>query len=79
MTLSINGVHKTLRAFKTVRSQQEHLTRCYFVDLAGETKPGKKNEIQITLPIRTGLVFSGAYIDLPDQMPYGELPTDEKH
>ena len=79
MTLSINGVPKTLRAFKTVRSQPEHLTRCYFVDLAGETKPAERNEVQITLPIRTGLVFSGAYIDLPDQMPYGELPSEQKH
>jgi hypothetical protein len=68
----INGITKSIHPFKTGRNQQEGLTRCYFVELAGETLPGKSNQVEVTLPIRTGLVFSGAYIDLPDQMPAGE-------
>ena len=68
----INGIAKSIHPFKTGRNQQEGLTRCYFVELAGETLPGKSNQVEVTLPIRTGLVFSGAYIDLPDQMPAGE-------
>ena len=60
---------KTLHAFKTVRAQKEKLTRCYFIDLGGETKAGQANQVEIKLPIRVGLVFAGAYLDLPDQMP----------
>jgi len=41
------------------------------VELTGEVKQGGSNDVQITLPIRTGLVFSGAYLDLPDQVPTG--------
>jgi hypothetical protein len=68
----INGIAKSMHPFKTGRNQLEGLTRCYFAELAGETLPGKPNQVEITLPIRTGLAFSGAYIDLPDQMPAGE-------
>jgi hypothetical protein len=68
----INGVPKSLHAFKTERNQVKDKTRCYFVNLEGETKTGQNNEVEITLPIRTGLVFSGAYVDLPDQVPAGE-------
>ncbi len=69
MTVSINGVAKTLHAFKTGHHQLERVTRCYFVDLSGETQVGQPNEVEVRLPIWTGLVFSGAYLDLPDQMP----------
>ena len=69
LAVSVNGVPKAVHAFKTGRNQLEGLTRCYFVELAGETKAGQQNQVAIVLPIRTGLVFSGAYIDLPDQMP----------
>lgn len=74
MTISINGVPKTLFPFKTVRAVRPHLTRCYFVGLSGEVKAGDENEVQITLPIRIGLVFSGAYLDLPNQVPYEKPP-----
>jgi hypothetical protein len=67
----VNGVAKTLHPFKTIRNQKPDLTRCYFVELTGEVKPGGPNDVQITLPIRTGLVFTGAYVDLPDQVPAG--------
>ena len=70
--IAINGVRKTVYPLKTKRNQLKGSTRCYFVDLEGEVRPGETNEIEITLPIRTGLVFSGAYLDLPDQMPPGE-------
>jgi hypothetical protein len=72
MAVQINGVTKTLHPFKTRRNQLEGLTRCYFVSLEGETMPGQPNEVLLTLPIRQGLAFSGAYLDLPDQMPLGE-------
>jgi hypothetical protein len=65
----INGVPKTLHPFKTKRNQQHEKTRCYFASLDGETKSGSSNQVSITLPIQRGLVFSGAYLDLPDQMP----------
>ena len=68
----VNGVPKTVHALKTKRNQFEGSTRCYFVDLTGEVKPGETNEIEVTFPILTGLVFSGAYLDLPDQMSPGE-------
>jgi hypothetical protein len=71
-SVSVNGTPRSLHAFKTGRNQREHLTRGYFIQLQNEIKPGAANEVEITLPIRTGLVFSGAYIDLPDQMPLGE-------
>jgi hypothetical protein len=67
----VNGVAKTLHPFKTIRNQKPDLTRCYFVELTGEVKPGGPNDVQITLPVRTGLVFAGAYVDLPDQVPAG--------
>jgi hypothetical protein len=76
MAVTINGVPKTLHAFKTQRNQAEGKTRCYFVSLDGETKPGQANQVTLTLPIRTGLIFSGAYLDLPDQMPLGETPGE---
>jgi hypothetical protein len=68
----VNGVSKAIHPFKTGRNQQEGLTRCYFVELSGETQLGRGNQVSISLPIRTGLVFSGAYMDVPDQMPSGE-------
>jgi len=71
-SVSVNGVSKEIHPFKTGRNQLDNVTRCYFVGLAGETLPGKSNQIEVTLPVRTGLVFSGAYVDLPDQMPSGE-------
>ena len=69
LTALINGVPKTLHPFKTQRNQELEKTRCYFASLATETKQGSRNQITITLPIERGLVFSGAYIDIPDQMP----------
>ena len=42
--------------------------------IAPDEAAGAPNEIELTLPIRSGLVFSGAYLDLPDQMPAGEQP-----
>ena len=77
-SVRVNGVPKTLHAFKTVNvqlqgaNQPEGVVRCFFVDLEGETQPGQSNQIEITLPIQTGLLFSGAYLDLPDQVPSGE-------
>lgn len=73
--VSINGVSKTLYPFEVTtglqveRNQVSGLARCFFVDLEGETKPGQPNEVKITLPFRNDLVFEGAYLDLPDQMP----------
>lgn len=67
----VNGVAKSVHAFKTGRMQAHGQTRCYFMALEGETKAGERNWAQVTLPIQRGLVFSGAYLDLPDQMPYG--------
>jgi hypothetical protein len=69
MTAVINGVPKTLHPFKTGRNQPPGKTRCYFASLDGETKSGTSNLVSVTLPIERGLVFSGAYLDLPDQMP----------
>jgi hypothetical protein len=68
----VNGVPKVLYPFKTRRNQQQEKTRCYFASLDGETKSGSSNQVSITLPIQRGLVFSGAYLDLPDQMPDGQ-------
>ncbi len=73
VTISIDGVPKTAFPFMTARGQEKGLTRCFFVSLDGEVKPGTDNRVDIKLPILQGLVFSGAYIDLPDQMP-GEGP-----
>jgi hypothetical protein len=76
-SVRVNGVPKTLHAFKTVNvqlqgaNQPEGVVRCFFVDLEGETQPGPSNEVEITLPFQRGLVFSGAYLDLPDQVPAG--------
>jgi hypothetical protein len=67
----VNGIAKAVHAFKTGRMQEHAQTRCYFMTLEEETKPGEKNLVEVTLPIRRGLVFSGAYLDLPDQVPYG--------
>ncbi|MCC6124012.1 MAG: hypothetical protein IT426_03550, partial [Pirellulales bacterium] len=73
----VNGVDKPVFAFKTKRNQDERgwagQTRCYFVELAAETKAGASNEIEITLPVIAGMTFKGAYLDLPDQMPLGEI------
>jgi hypothetical protein len=68
----VNGVPKVLYPFKTRRNQQQEKTRCYFASLDGEIKSGSLNHVSITLPIQRGLVFSGAYLDLPDQMPDGQ-------
>ena len=68
----MNGVARRVYAYKTVRLQDKGLTRCYFFDLEDETKPGEDNEIGLPLPIERGLVFSGAYLDLPDQLPLGQ-------
>jgi len=75
MMVEINGVPKTLHPFKTRRNQSQGVSRCYFVGLGGETKPGQSNQVALTLPFRQGLVFSGAYLDLPDQVPAGETPS----
>ncbi len=72
LTAIINGVPKNLLPFETRRNQQQGKTRCYFVSLDGETKSGSSNKVSITVPIQRGLVFSGAYLDLPDQMPDGQ-------
>jgi hypothetical protein len=73
LNASINGVAKTVIPFKTGRVQVKGKTRCYFIDLTTETKPGESNALEIKLPIQRGLVFSGAYLDLPDQMPLGTM------
>ena len=54
--------------FKTRRYQLEGLTRCYFLELPPSTRAGA-NQVTLTLPIRDGIAFEGAYLDLPDQMP----------
>jgi len=72
LTAMINGVPKILHPFKTRRNQERGKTRCYFASLESETKSGSSNQVSITLPIERGLVFSGAYLDLPDQMPNGQ-------
>ncbi|HKW99260.1 MAG TPA: hypothetical protein VJN43_16085 [Bryobacteraceae bacterium] len=69
MAVTVNGAPKSLQAFKTIRNQHENVTRCYFVSLDGETHAGASNEVRVTLPIQRGLTFSGAYVDLPDQVP----------
>jgi hypothetical protein len=71
LTVIVNGTPKTLLPFKTLRVQVQGKARCFFVSLAGETKVGASNQVSVTLPVERGLVFSGAYLDLPDQMPYG--------
>jgi hypothetical protein len=76
LTVRLNGVAKPPQPFKTARIQSEGLTRCYFVALEGETKPGESNAVEVTLPIQRGLVFAGAYLDLPDQVPLGEPPRE---
>jgi hypothetical protein len=73
ITVSVNGAPKAVHAFKTGRRQEQGLTRCYFVALSEETKPGAANRVEVTLPVRRGLTFSGAYLDLPDQVPYGNV------
>jgi hypothetical protein len=65
----INGVPKTLHAFKTLRNQEQGKTRCYFASLNAETRLGASNQVGLMLPVKRGLVFAGAYLDLPDQMP----------
>lgn len=72
MAVTVNGASKELHIFKTIRNQRENVTRCYFVSLAGETKPGEGNDVEVTLPVQRGLTFSGAYVDLPDQVPTGQ-------
>src|SRR6266568_1145762 len=74
LTASVNGVSRHVYTYKTVRRQDKGMTRCYFFDLECETKPGEDNEVEIHLPIERGLVFSGAYLDLPDQVPLGATP-----
>ena len=72
LTAVVNGVPKTLHPFKTLRNQEPGKTRCYFVSLGSETKAGSSNQVSLMLPIERGLVFAGAYLDLPDQMPDGQ-------
>ena len=72
MTAVINGIPKTLHPFKTGRNQPPGKTRCYFASLDNETRSSSGNDVKVTLPIDRGLVFSGAYLDLPDQMPSGQ-------
>ncbi|MGA2074460.1 MAG: hypothetical protein ABSH52_13245 [Terriglobia bacterium] len=71
LTAMVNGVPKALHPFKTLRTQERGKTRCYFASLDGETKPGPENRVSVMLPVDRGLVFAGAYLDLPDQMPDG--------
>lgn len=71
ITAHLNGIAKAVHTFKTGRMQESGQTRCYFIGLEGETKLEDKNLVDVTLPIQRGLVFSGAYLDLPDQVPYG--------
>jgi hypothetical protein len=70
----VNGVAKPVYAYRTGRRQEKGLTRCYFLSVERETQPGATNEVKVTLPIQRGLVFSGAYLDLPDQVPLGKPP-----
>ncbi|HEV2383586.1 MAG TPA: hypothetical protein VG206_27810 [Terriglobia bacterium] len=72
MTSIINGAPKILYPFKTRRNQERGKARCYFVSLGSETQSGSSNQVSVTLPIERGLVFAGAYLDLPDQMPDGQ-------
>jgi hypothetical protein len=72
LTAFVNGVPKTLHPFRTRRTQEPGKTRCYFLSLGNETKAGASNRISLTLPVDRGVVFSGAYLDLPDQMPDGQ-------
>jgi len=68
--ITINNVKRKLIPFKTVRNQRANLTRCYYLPVTRqECKAIGVNNITISLPKRRGIVFSGAYIDLPDQMP----------
>lgn len=76
ITVAVNGVAKAIYTYKTSRRQEKGLTRCYFAALGGETQPGGSNTVEISLPAQRGLVFSGAYLDLPDQTPVGELARD---
>ena len=69
----VNGAPKAVHTFKTGRRQATGRTRCYFAALSEETKPGSGNKVEVTLPVRRGVTFSGAYLDLPDQVPYGDL------
>ena len=69
----VNGAPKVVHTFKTGRRQATGRTRCYFAALSEETKPGSGNKVEVTLPVRRGVTFSGAYLDLPDQVPYGDL------
>jgi hypothetical protein len=69
ISATVNGVSKKVYPFKTRRYQAEGATRCYFLELGAETLPGGQNSVTVELPVRGGLVFSGAYLDLPDQMP----------
>jgi hypothetical protein len=68
----INGIEKPVFAFQAARTKKGGFTRCYFVELAKETKAGAINEIEVAVPLFAGLTFGGAYLDLPDQMPLGE-------
>lgn len=76
MTVRVNGVDRRVYAFKTERNQDKDVSRCFFVFLGNEAKPGAVNDVEVTMPIRSGYTFAGAYVDLPDQMPYGELPQN---
>ena len=75
----VNGVRKRAAPFRTPSSlQPKGVCRCYFVDLGGEVRCDGVNAVQVTLPARYishRLTFKGAYVDLPDQMPYA-LPPD---
>lgn len=72
VTASVNGVGKTVHAFRTGGNREKGLTRCFFIAIEGETKPGGSNAVEVSLPIQQGLVFSGAYLDLPTSRPATE-------
>jgi hypothetical protein len=58
----------------TRRNQAAGVTRCYFIDLGPDIKPGSPSTLEVWLPIVSGLVFSGAYPSLPDQMEPQKTP-----
>ena len=72
----INGVGKCVVPVRIPRHHKEGFCGAYFTDLAYEALPGEENTVEITLPkFKQGIVFAGAYVDLPDQMP-ATLPPD---
>jgi hypothetical protein len=68
----INGIPKAVVPFQTARAQEPNVARCFFVSLGEETKLGEANEVEVLVWLQSQLIFSGAYLDLPDQMPEGD-------